>query len=81
MGSKMSDRLRVVVRLDISGFELNYKSTDEVSVRATLEGAAPTVTSTSNQTIFRITEIDAQWQHYYKFAIFLRLRLSSIPAK
>lgn len=45
--------------LDISGFELNYKSTDEVSVRATLEGAAPTVSSTSNQTIFRISEIDA----------------------
>jgi hypothetical protein len=46
--------------LDISGFELNYKSTDEVSVRATLEGAAPTVTTTSNQTIFRITEIDSR---------------------
>ncbi len=46
--------------LDISGFELNYKSTDEVSVRATLEGAAPTVSSTTNQTIFRITEIDSR---------------------
>jgi hypothetical protein len=46
--------------LDISGFELNYKTTDEVSVRATLEGAAPTVTSTSNQTIFRITEVDSR---------------------
>jgi hypothetical protein len=46
--------------LDITGFELNYKSTDEVSVRATLEGAAPTVTSTSNQTVFRITEVDSR---------------------
>jgi len=44
--------------LDVNGFELNYKSTDEVSVRATLEGVAPTVEHTSNQTVFRITEVD-----------------------
>jgi len=44
--------------LDINGFELNYKSTDEVSVQGTLEGTAPTVPQTSNKTIFRITEVD-----------------------
>ena len=37
--------------LTISGFELSYKTSDEVSVRTTLEGVAPPVTQTSNKTI------------------------------
>jgi hypothetical protein len=45
--------------LSISGFELNYKSTDEVAVRVTLEGNAPAVTQTSNKTIIRVTEYDS----------------------
>ena len=44
--------------LDISGFELNYKSSDQVSVRVGLEGVAPTVTQTSNKTLVRITQYD-----------------------
>jgi hypothetical protein len=45
--------------LAISGFELSYKAFDKVSVRVTLEGVAPSVTQTSNKTIIRITEYDA----------------------
>ena len=45
--------------LAISGFELSYKPADEVSVRTTLEGVAPAVTETSNKTLIRITEYDA----------------------
>ena len=45
--------------LAISGFELSYKTSDEVSVRVTLEGVAPPVTQTSNKTLIRITEYDA----------------------
>ena len=45
--------------LTISGFELNYKTNDEVSVRVTLEGAAPAVTQTSNKTLIRVTEYDS----------------------
>ena len=45
--------------LAISGFELSYKPSDEVSVRTTLEGVAPPVTQTSNKTIVRVTEYDA----------------------
>jgi len=48
--------------LAISGFELNYKTTDEVSVRVTLEGVAPAVTETSNKTIIRITEYSSNGQ-------------------
>ena len=44
--------------LTISGFELSYKTSDEVSVRITLEGVAPAVTQTSNKTMVRITEYD-----------------------
>jgi hypothetical protein len=45
--------------LAISGFELSYKPADDVSVRATLEGVAPSVTQTSNKTLIRITEYDS----------------------
>ena len=45
--------------LSIGGFELNYKTSDEVSVRVTLEGAAPSVTQTSNKTMIQVTEYDA----------------------
>ncbi|HWS22632.1 MAG TPA: hypothetical protein VN227_08330 [Methanoregula sp.] len=45
--------------LAISGFELSYKTSDDVSVRTTLEGVAPSVTQTANKTIVRITEYDA----------------------
>jgi hypothetical protein len=45
--------------LAISGFELSYKTSDDVSVRTTLEGVAPPVTQTANKTIVRITEYDA----------------------
>jgi len=45
--------------LSITGFELSYKTSDEVSVRVTLEGVAPPVTQTSNETLIRITEYDA----------------------
>ncbi|MDD1695551.1 MAG: hypothetical protein LUQ54_01505 [Methanoregula sp.] len=44
--------------LSISGFELSYKTSDQVSVRVTLEGVAPTVTQTSNKTLARITQYD-----------------------
>ncbi len=46
--------------LDITGFELSYKSGDEVSVRVTLEGTTPTVTTTGDKIIVRITENDAR---------------------
>ena len=44
--------------LIITGFELSYKTSDEVFVRVTLEGVAPTVTQTSNKTLIRIEEYD-----------------------
>jgi hypothetical protein len=44
--------------LTISGFELNYRTSDEVSVRVTLEGVAPAVTQTTDIVIVRITEYD-----------------------
>jgi len=56
------ENLRPVLQgqtLTISGFELNYKTHDEVSVRVTLEGKAPIVSSTSNQIIIRISEVDS----------------------
>ena len=43
--------------LSISGFELSYKSSDEVSVRGILEGAAPS--SITNITIVKIQEFDS----------------------
>jgi len=56
------ENLRPVVggrTLTVSGFELNYKPSDEVSARVTLEGVAPPVTQTSNKTMIRITEYDS----------------------
>jgi hypothetical protein len=44
--------------LTISGFELSYKTSDEVTVRVTLEGVAPSVTQTANKTLVRIQEYD-----------------------
>src|SRR5665647_3324541 len=44
--------------LTITGFELSYKTSDEVTVRVTLEGVAPTVDKTTNKTLIRITEYD-----------------------
>jgi hypothetical protein len=46
--------------LTITGFELSYKTSDTVAVRATLEGKAPAVTDTTDKTIIRIQEMDAQ---------------------
>jgi hypothetical protein len=45
--------------LDITGFELSYKSGIEESVRVTLEGTAPTVDKTTDKTIVKIQEIDS----------------------
>jgi hypothetical protein len=44
--------------LTIVGFELSYKANDQVAVRATLEGKAPSVTETTDKTIIRIQEMD-----------------------
>jgi hypothetical protein len=44
--------------LTISGFELNYRTSDEVSVRVTLEGVAPAVTHSTDIMIVCITEYD-----------------------
>ena len=46
--------------LTITGFELSYKTSDAVSIRATLEGKAPSVTETTDKTIVRIQEMDNQ---------------------
>jgi hypothetical protein len=45
--------------LSLIGFLLRYKPSDDVSVRGTLEGVAPAANQTSNKTILRITEYDA----------------------
>jgi hypothetical protein len=45
--------------LDVSGFLLTYKSTDDVSVGVTLSGTVPSVTQTSNQTLIQIYEVDS----------------------
>ena len=45
--------------LSLIGYLLRYRQSDVVSVRGTLEGVAPPVTQTSNKTIIRITEYDA----------------------
>jgi len=45
--------------LTISSFLLEYKSGDEVTIGVTLSGAAPTVTSTGNQTLVNIYEVDS----------------------
>jgi hypothetical protein len=44
--------------LTITGFELSYKTSDEVVVRVTLEGLAPVVDKTTNKTLIRVTEYD-----------------------
>jgi len=46
--------------LTIVGFELAYKTSDDVAVRVTLEGKAPAVTETTDKNIIRIQEMDAQ---------------------
>jgi len=43
----------------ISSFLLTYKSGDDVAVVVTLEGTAPSVTQTANQTLIQITEVDS----------------------
>jgi len=43
----------------VSGFLLTYKSGDDVSVGVTLEGTAPSVTATANQTLIQIYDVDA----------------------
>ena len=56
------ENLRPVVggnTLVLSAFELNYKSSDEVSVRVTLEGTTPFVSPTSDQVLFQISEVDS----------------------
>lgn len=44
--------------LDLSGFELSYPSKVDESIRVTLEGTAPAVTTTTNKTILDIHEVD-----------------------
>jgi PGF-pre-PGF domain-containing protein len=56
------ENLRPVVgekTLVLSGFELSYKASDEVSVRVTLEGTTPLVSPTSDQVLFQISEVDS----------------------
>jgi hypothetical protein len=43
----------------INSFLLTYKSGDDVSVAVTLEGTAPAVTQTSNQTLIQISDVDS----------------------
>ena len=43
----------------INSFLLTYKSGDNVAVTVTLEGTAPSVTSTTNQTLIQISEVDS----------------------
>jgi hypothetical protein len=44
--------------LAIGGFELSYKTSDQVALRVALEGVAPTVNQTTNKTLVRITQYD-----------------------
>jgi len=56
------ENLRPVERgdtLSISGFELSYKTSDEVSVRVSLEGTGPIVSTVSDQVLVRISEVDS----------------------
>jgi len=46
----------------ISSFLLTYKSGDDVAVVVTLEGTAPSVTQTANQTLIQINEVDSNGQ-------------------
>ncbi|MCX6690037.1 MAG: hypothetical protein NTZ39_10180 [Methanoregula sp.] len=47
--------------LELSGWDLSYPSRSiEESVRVTLEGKAPSVTSTSNKTLIKIQEMDSR---------------------
>ncbi len=45
--------------LTIGSFLLTYKSGDDVKVIVTLEGTAPSVTATTNQSIIQISEVDS----------------------
>lgn len=45
--------------VNINSFLLTYKEDDDVSVSVTLEGTAPSVTSTSNQTLIQVSEVDS----------------------
>jgi hypothetical protein len=45
--------------LTLTGFELSYKAGIEESVRVTLQGTAPSVTSTTEKTIVKIQEYDS----------------------
>jgi hypothetical protein len=45
--------------LDLSGFELSYASTVDESLSVTLTGTAPAGTSTTNQTILDVHEVDS----------------------
>lgn len=46
--------------LELSGWDLAYPSDIEESIRVTLEGKTPTVTSTSNKSIIKIQEVDSR---------------------
>ncbi|MCX6696728.1 MAG: hypothetical protein NTV84_04065 [Methanoregula sp.] len=46
--------------MELSGWDLSYPTDVEESVRITLEGVAPTVTSTTNKTIIKIQEVDSR---------------------
>lgn len=43
--------------LDISSFLLTYKSSDTVAIGVTLDGTAPSVTATAQQTLIQVTEL------------------------
>jgi hypothetical protein len=45
--------------VNINSFLLTYKSGDDVSVTVTLEGTAPAVTATSNQTLIQVSDVDS----------------------
>jgi hypothetical protein len=45
--------------LSLSGFELSYPAAVDQAVRVTMEGKVPTVDKTTNKTIIRIQEVDA----------------------
>lgn len=45
--------------VNINSFLLTYKSGDDVSVTVTLEGTAPSVTETTNQTLIQVSDVDS----------------------
>ncbi|MDD1703601.1 MAG: hypothetical protein LUQ31_11545, partial [Methanoregula sp.] len=44
--------------VNINSFLLTYKEDDDVTVSVTLEGTAPSVTQTTNQTLIQVSEVD-----------------------